>query len=97
MDLSSLSCEKKRKKKPPNFNFGVYNVLEVTDYGHFVLKNPVTTHCNISETDHCTGEKVRLHLVNMWELRVCSFVLKSITWKMSRIFFFFFFFAMFYD
>lgn len=43
-------------KKPPNFNFGVYNVLEVTDYGHFVLKNRVKTHCNISETDHRTAE-----------------------------------------
>lgn len=27
--LSSLSCEK------PYFNFGVYNLLEVTDYGLF--------------------------------------------------------------
>lgn len=41
-ELSSLSCE-----KPPYFNFGVYNLLEVTDYGHFVLKNPVGAHCNI--------------------------------------------------
>lgn len=29
--LSSLSCEK------PNFNFGVYNLLEVIDYGHVCL------------------------------------------------------------
>lgn len=50
--LSSLSCE-----KPPYFNFGVYNLLEVTDYGHFfVLKNPVRAHCNISQTNHQPSE-----------------------------------------
>lgn len=31
--LPSLSCE-----KPPNFNFDVYNLLEVTDY--FCAENP---------------------------------------------------------
>lgn len=32
--LSSLSCER------PNFNFGVYNVLEVTDSGDVCAEKP---------------------------------------------------------